>query len=446
MTVSRRRFVATGVALTLALTLGACSSNGEGQSPTSTSVEGTVPLTVSKDAAWSASLLEDAPVRVTSLGILTFSAEKSVAGKSYAPVLLSPVDGSPRWIGVAIQSETMPELQWVQQEDDRWAVATATVGNKTSIYSWNGLANHSETALASSSSFEGTKAPPQVSFSGTGVLVAGADKSSPEPMTFWPKDASVTRYKGGPKRDGEAGTPIGAYGPGFLVSFPKGGFSLATATGGWTSTSVSPGDANPQSGTVLAQGDGYIVSEWTRPSDAKKTSTILAVHSALTGQLFAEHEVTKEEAPLLATQKTAGAPLVTEDARWLAWGQIGFDLNKGTGAFYTLSQGVPTAIMDGMLYVRNAYSLIPQPETATASPSTSPSASATPSATVTATPSAGAVDPEAPAGFTGITGIDMVTHQPLSGLPSMYPIGRTSTGQVILRNGSKPAIYSVGIR
>jgi hypothetical protein len=442
VTTSRRRFAATGVALALALTLGACTSGEGGGDATSktTQVEGTVPLTVQKQATWKSQIMEGAPVQVTSLGVLTFSADKSVDGESYVPVLLHPEDGSARWTGKEIKSTSMPTLEWVQENDDRWAVAKTVEGNKASLYVWNGLASHANSSLVSSNSFEGKKKPPNVFFSGSGVLVTGADKTAAEPLVFWPKDASVTRYKGGPKRDGKAGTPIGAYGKGFLVSFKGGGFSFASPTGGWASTSVAPEDSNPQTGTVLVQGDGYIVSEWSRPSDQEDGTTILAVHSATSGHLFAQYDVPKEAAETLEAQKESGAALVTDDARWLAWGQFGFNLSTGEGALYDLEQGVPTAIIDGLLYVRNAYSLIEpkDEETASASPEPSESAeSASPEPTV---------DPDAPKGFTGVTGIDLTTSQPLSGLPSVYPIGRTSTGQVILRDDTKQAIYSVGLR
>lgn len=444
MTVSRRRFAATGVALALALTLGACTSgDGDGSASKSVQIEGTVPLTVQEKATWAAKILEGAPVHVTSLGVLTFSADDSVAGKAYVPVLISPEDGSARWTGEPVQSETMPSLNWVNEGGNKWAVAKTVSGNTASLYVWNGLASHADSNVVSENSFEGKKKPPNITFSGSGVLVTGADKTAAEPMIFWPKTASTTRYKKGPERDGEAGTPIGAYGNGFLVTFPNGGFSFASDAGGWASSSVSPEETNPQSGTVLAQGGGYIVSEWAKPSDQKDGTTILAVHSATSGRLFAQHDVTKEEAKALSAQKKSGGAVVAGGSSWLVWGQIGFNLDSGEGTFYDLEQAVPTAIIDNMLYVRDAYTLIAEPgsepseggETASASPesSTEPSAEET-------------IAPDAPKGFSGVTGIDLVTSQPLSGLPSMYPVGRTSTGQVILRDDTKQAIYSVGLR
>lgn len=447
VTIPRRRFAATGVALALALALGACTS-GEGDddaTTTSVQVEGTVPLTVQKQATWGAEIMEGAPVRVTELGVLTFSAEKSVDGETYAPVLLSPEDGSPRWTGKPVKSTSMPTLDWVREGDDRWAVATTVEGNKASLYVWNGLAGRSASEIVSSNSFEGKEKPPRVFSSGTGILVTGADKTAAEPLIFWPKDASITRYKGGPERGGKPGTPIGVYGKGFLVTFADGGFSFASPTGGWASSSVAPEGANPQTGTILAQGNGYILSEWGRPSDQEDGTTILAVHSATSGRLFAQYDVPKENAEALATQKESGAALVVDGSRWLIWGQFGFDLNTGKGAFYDLERGVPTAVIDNMLYVRNAYSLIGQEEEPSASPSASPEPPESPEPSASATPTP-TIDPEAPDGFSGITGIDLVTSQPLTGLPSMYPIGRTSTGQVILRDDTKQAIYSVGLR
>lgn len=450
MTVSRRRFAATGVALALALTLGACTSGDDEQGANSVAIDGVAPLTVQKEATWTSAILEGAPVRITPLGLLTFSAEESVEGESYAPVLLSSENGSPRWTGEPITSETMPSLDWVQQGEAKWAVAKTVEGNKASLYSWNGLASHANTSLTSSTSFEGKKKPPTVTVSPSGVLVTGADKTAAEPLIFWPKDASTTRYKGGPERDKKAGVPIGAYGSGFLVSFPDGGFSLATSTGGWTSTSTAPENANPKSGVVLTQGHGFVISEWTRPSDQDDGTTVLAVHSVSSGRLFAQYEVPEDEADILKAQKSDGAALVTDDSRWLVWGQIGFDLNKGDARVYNLEQGAPTAVVDNMLYVRNAYTLIPQPD---ASPAPSDgggeasdgggdeTASASPEPSDTET-----IDPEAPDGFSGVTGIDLLTSQPLSGLPSVYPIGRSSTGQIILRDDSKQAIYSVGLR
>lgn len=445
MTISRRRFAATGVALALALTLGACTSEEGGDATSGTiQVEGTVPLTVQGQATWTSQIMHGAPVQVTSLGVLTFSAEESVEGESYAPVLLHPEDGSPRWTGEAIESTSMPALEWVQEGDDRWAVAKTVEGNTASLYVWNGLASHPDTGLTSSNSFEGKKNPPSVSFSGTGVLVTGADKTAAEPLVFWPKDASITRYKGGPKRGGEAGTPIGAYGKGFLVSFKGGGFSFASPTGGWSSTSVAPEGANPQTGTVLAQGSGYILSEWGRPSDQEDGTTILAVHSATSGHLFGQYDVPEDAADTLADQKDSGAAMVTDGSQWLVWGQFGFNFSTGDGALYDLEQGVPTAIIDGLLYVRDARSLIGQDEvTASASPEPSDGGSAEPSDGGSGEPTA---DPDAPQGFAGVTGLDLATSQPLSGLPSMYPIGRTSTGQVILRDDTKQAVYSVGLR
>lgn len=443
MTISRRRFAATGVALALTLTLGACTSDGsEEGAPTSVQVEGTVPLTVQKDATWTAKVMEGAPVQVTHLGVLTFSAEDSTEGESYAPVLLSPEDGSARWTGAPITSTSMPALEWVEEGSNRWAVAKTVEGNKASLYVWNGLASHANSELVSSNSFEGKKKPPQVSFSGTGVLVTGADKTAAEPLVFWPKDASVTRYKGGPERGGKPGTPIGVYGKGFLVSFAGGGFSFASPSGGWTSTSIAPEGANPQTGSVLMQGEGYILTEWGRPSDQEDGTTILTVHSATSGRLYAQYDVPEEAAEALKAQKESGAALVVDGSKWLIWGEFGFNLSTGDGVLYDLANGIPTAVIDNLLYVRGAYSLIGG-ESAESEESATPTASPEPTAEATPTPT---IDPEAPEGFTGITGIDLVTNQPLSGLPSMYPIGRSSTGQVILRDDTKQAIYSVGLR
>lgn len=443
MTISRRRFAATGVALALTLTLGACTSDGsEEGAPTSVQVEGTVPLTVQKDATWTAKVMEGAPVQVTHLGVLTFSAEDSTEGESYAPVLLSPEDGSARWTGAPITSTSMPALEWVEEGSNRWAVAKTVEGNKASLYVWNGLASHANSELVSSNSFEGKKKPPQVSFSGTGVLVTGADKTAAEPLVFWPKDASVTRYKGGPERGGKPGTPIGVYGKGFLVSFAGGGFSFASPSGGWTSTSIAPEGANPQTGSVLMQGEGYILTEWGRPSDQEDGTTILTVHSATSGRLYAQYDVPEEAAGALKAQKESGAALVVDGSKWLIWGEFGFNLSTGNGVLYDLANGIPTAVIDNLLYVRGAYSLIGG-ESAESEESATPTASPEPTAEATPTPT---IDPEAPEGFTGITGIDLVTNQPLSGLPSMYPIGRSSTGQVILRDDTKQAIYSVGLR
>lgn len=440
MTTSRRRFAATGVALALALTLGACTSGeGDGDATAKTvQVEGTVPLTVQEQAAWKSEIMKNAPVRVTSLGVLTFSADKSTEGESYVPILIHPEDGSARWTGKAVKSATMPDLEWVQENEDRWAVAKTVEGNKASLYAWNGLASHGNSGFVSANSFEGKKKPPEVFFSGSGVLVTGADKTAAEPLVFWPKDASVTRYKGGPKRDGKGGTPVGAYGKGFLVTFKDGGFSYASPTGGWSSEGVAPEDSNPQTGTVLTQGEGYIVSEWERPDDQKDGTTILAVHSATSGHLFAQYDVPKEAAETLKSQKESETALATDNSHWLAWGQFGFNLNAGTGALYNLEQGVPTAIIDDLLYVRNAHSLI-EDEAASAAPSASaePAEGESPEATV---------DPDAPKGFAGVSGIDLATSQPLAGLPSLYPVGTTSTGQVILRDDTKQAIYSVGLR
>lgn len=459
MTVSRRRFAATGVALALALTLGACTSDDGGGQESHADIEGITPLTVQREATWSAQVMDGAPVQVTSLGVLTFSAEESVEGEAYAPVLLSPEDGTARWTGVPVESEAMPELEWVDQGEAKWAVAKVASGNTVSLYAWNGLASHAETPFSSSSSFEGEDSAPHVAFSGSGVLVRGADKTAAEPLIFWPKDASLTRYTGGPERGGDVGIPVGVYGSGFLVTFSGGGFSLATATGGWSSESVPPEGANPQSGVVLAQGDGFIVSEWARPSDQDDGTTILAVHSASSGRLFAQYDVAEEDASILEAQKSDGAALVTEGSRWLAWGQFGFDLYGGDGGVYDLGQGTPTAIIDGMLYVRDAYSPVPQPEESPApsdgggeAPSSSdgggePTATTEPSDGGGASDAGGAtLDPEAPGGFMGITGIDMRTSQPLSGVPSMYPIGTTSTGQIILRDDTKQSIHSVGLR
>lgn len=446
MTISRRRFAATGVALALALTLAACTGEGGESVPTSTQIEGTTPLTVQNQATWAADVMEGAPVRVTALGVLTFSAEKSVDGEEYAPVLLSPVDGSARWTGEPVESASMPTLEWVKEGDDRWAVAKTVDGNKASLYVWNGLAGSTDAEIVSSNSFEGKENPPRVSFSGTGILVTGADKTAAEPLVFWPKDGGITRYKGGPEREGKAGTPIGVYGKGFLVTFSGGGFSFASPTGGWTSTSVAPEGANPQTGSILAQGGGYILSEWGRPSDQEDGTTILTVHSATSGRLFAQYDVPEDAAEALTAQKESSAALVVDGSRWLIWGEFGFNLNTGEGALYDLEEGVPTAVIDNMLYVRDAYSLIGQEEeTASATPSESPEATESPEPTESATPTP-TIDPEAPEGFSGVAGIDLVTSQPLSGLPSMYPIGRTSTGQVILRDDTKPAIYSVGLR
>lgn len=439
------RLAATGVALALLLTLGACASKSNDDAPSNAShIEGTVPLTVQDRATWKSQIMDGAPVQVTSLGVLTFSADKSVDGKRYAPVLLHPKDGSARWVGEAIESGSMPTLEWVQEGERRWAVAKTVEGNKVSLHAWNGLASRSESKVTSSKVFEGKKNPPNVVFSGTGVLVTGADKTAAEPLVFWPKDASITRYKGGPKRGGEAGAPIGVYGGGFLVSFKGGGFSFASPTGGWSSTSVVPEGANPQTGAVLKQGNGYIISEWERSSGQKDGATILAVHSATSGHLFAQYDVPEDEADILATQKESGAALVTDGSQWLAWGQFSFNFDTGEGSLCDLKQGVPTAIIDGLLYVRDARSLIGQDETtASASPQPSVGGSAEPS---DGGSGESTIDPGAPQGFAGVAGLDLATGQPLSGLPSMYPIGRTSTGQVILRDDAKRTIYSVGIR
>ena len=445
MTVSRRRLTATGVALALALSLGACTSESDGDSggDASMSVEGSAPLTVKDTATWSVEVLEGAPVRVTPLGVLTFSAEKSVPGEKYSPMLLSPDDGSVRWDGEPIESEEMPALYWVEQGNAKWAVAKTAQGNSASLYSWDGLASHADTPIASSSSFDGKKKPPSVAVTASGVLVTGADKTSPDPLIYWPKSAALTRYKGDLKRDGKAGKPISAYGDGFLIEFPKGGFSLATDAGGWSSEDVAPGGANPKTGKIVAQGSGYLVAEWVTPDDEKDVSHILSVHSASTGQARAQYEVPEGVETTLADQTDDGAPLVADGSRWLTWGQIGFNLRDGDGAVYNLSEGTPTAIIDGMLYAKGAYSPLAAPgETTTPE---SEAASAPPEESGEGGEEA-TVDPDAPDGFAGVVGVDLRTSQPMAGLPSMYPIGRAPNGQVILRDDAKHAVYAVSLR
>ena len=448
MTVYRRRLAATGVALALALSLGACTpgtDENEGAEDAALSVEGGAPLTVQDTATWSATIMDDAPVRVTPLGVLTFSAKKSVAGEKYAPVLLSPEDGSVRWDGEPVESEGMPGLYWVEQGNAKWAVATTSEGNSVSLYSWDGLASHTGTPMASSSSFDGKKEPPSVAVTSSGVLITGADKTSPDPLAYWPKSAALTRYKGGPKRDGKAGEPISVYNNRFLVKFPEGGFSLATDSGGWSSESVAPEGVNPKTGEVVAQGSGYLVAKWATPDDETDHSSVLVVHSVSTGQVRAQYEVPEEDEATLNAQADNGAPLVSDGGQWLAWGQFGFNLRNGEGVVHDLSQGAPTAILDGMLYAKDARSPLAAPGESSSSESAEAEASASPEAT-DGEDGAEATASDVPDGFAGVVGVDLRTGQPMAGLPSMYPIGRASNGQVILRDDAKHTVYAVGLR
>lgn len=447
MTDSRRRIAATGVALALALTLSACSPGDDsGQSQGTVKVQGTVPLTMQTEGRWEVAILKDAPVTVTPLGVLTWSAEHSVEGEKYVPVLLSSDDATPRWTGEAVKADRVPKLSWVEDGDGTWAVAQVDQGKKTTLYSWSGLASHEDTPISGTKAFSGKEHAPTVRFSGSGVLVTDANVPSEKPMIFWPKDGSTTTYDSGPKRDGAAGSPVGVYDGGFLVEFPKGGFSYASSSGGWASTDVSPEGSNPQSGKIIAQGSGYVVSEWQRPSDKKKTSKtpILAVHSAKTGQLFAQYDVPASATGALRAQKNTGVEVVSDASRrWLVWGQFGFDLNSKEGHVHDLKGGTPTAVVDDMLYVKGADSLIEPPTSASASPS--PSSTASPvSSSASASPSSSAGP--VPDGFSGVTGVDLATGQPLPGLPSLYPVGKTATGQYVLRDDAKPSIYAVGIR
>lgn len=446
MTDSRRRIAATGVALALALTLSACSSGGDGADAQNgaVKVQGTVPLTMQSQARWESAILKDAPVTVTPLGVLTWSAEHSVEGEKYVPVLLSSDDATPRWTGEAVKADRIPKLSWVEDGDGKWAVAQVNQGKKTTLYSWNGLASHEDTPISGVRAFSGKDRAPTVRFSGSGALVTGANVPSEKPMIFWPKDGSTTTYDGGPKRDGATGSPVGVYDGGFLVEFPKGGFSYASASGGWSSADSTPKDANPRSGKIVAQGAGYVVSEWERPSDKKKTqkTPILAVHSATTGHLFAQFDVPTSATGALRAQKNAGAAVVSDASRrWLVWGQFGFDLNGEEGHFHDLKGGEPTAVVDDMLYVKDADSLIEPPASGSPSPSSTASA-ASPSSSASPSASAGLI----PDGFSGVTGVDLATGQPLPGLPSVYPVGKTETGQYVLRDDAKPSIYAVGLR
>lgn len=447
----RRLAAATGVVLAFSLALSACTSGAPAPTGATIKIDGVAPLTVQEKATWEAGVPEGSPVVVTSLGVLTYSSEKSSAGTKYAPTLLSPSDGQPRWVGEPVASTSAPRLEWIEQGNARWAVAQTVVGNKTTLTAWNGLASNDKAKIVSQATFEGTKSAPSVAYSRSGILVSGADKGHPAPFIYHPGTGLTTEYGNGPERERQKGTPFAAYGESFLVAFPKGGFSMASASGGWASTSFNPEGAAPNEGTVLARSAGFLVVSWPQltPRDG---SIILAVHSAATGEALADLTVPKTDKAMqdvIAEQTKKQTATATDGNTWLAWGRVVFDLRSQTASLFDLGGGQPAAIVDGLLYVVGAARAIPQPEPGEAAGSGSASPApltSTASATGNASNTTPTSDTSAPEGFTGITGVDLTTKQPMSGLPSLYPVGVSSTGQVVLTNTTKTSIFSVGIR
>lgn len=440
--IGRRAFLATAVALALS----ACLDETDGKDSVPDASPLGTPQTVGNTAAWSTKIARGVPVVVTDLGILTTTAGKD-AGK-VSPTLLDSETGAVRWAASEVDWADGDTLHWVVRNGRSWAVLVGTSGTTTSLTVWDGLSGTKKgLEPTSSGSYEGDAAP-QVVVSGSGILVSGA-RDTP-PFIFVPDGGQMTRYGQGPQRNGVAGVPVAAGASStFLVAFPgNAGFSLASATGGWSSNTAGvPEGANPESGTILGVGRGYVVSQWASSAPtpgAPVEGEIIALHALSSGSLKGEYAMAADEYP--QTERTGasaqGLAVVTDaDNSHVAWGSFVFDLTSRRGSHFALNGAKPTALVENLLYADGARAPLPQE----ARPSDGGEVSDAGSSAATTSPSSSASD-NGGADFSGHVAVDVNTHLPLPGKIETSSYGLSSVRQMVLTNAKQDTVFSVPLK
>lgn len=483
---SSRRAASAVAAAALALGLSACG----GSNPISSEEDyardrnGAVatsahtPPTFVEKAAWSAKRLPDAPVIITSFGLLTFSPD--TGEDTYSAIMLDAATGQVRWASRAVSSpEGMPQLAWVEQDDRPWVTITTTQDNKASVYTYDPMIGSLRVAATTSVAFEGKgdKAPTVVASDG-GMLVLGAKEA--DAMQYRPQQRATTVFGTGPTRHGDQGVPMLVHNDGFFLTFPRGGFAYASDNGGWDSARIAPDGVDRARGTVLAVDEGFILVQWPSLTGDDGNQT-LWLHSLQNGEPLVEFDADDD---LIEEQAKEDAPLVvSSDDRALAWGEVVFDLNTREGKEIDLHEGVPAFIHSGILYVRDAESPFPfvpasapaETGSSTASPGTdastepAPDPSDSPEDVTTATPgtadpstaspqsdpsssaspspdeSSQTAQPTEDAPFHGFAALRLEDGKALRGEIGMVPMGFSTFGYGVFAPG-ETEVYSVALR
>lgn len=393
----------------------------------------TVPATFTDGAIWKADRASKAPVIVTPLGILTLTATDKA--DTYSPVLLAPDTGKERWTGKGVKaSDALPSLAWVESDNRSWAILTVRdkTANTTTVYSYDALASHPGMPPTSTATFTGATAetPPSVVVSATDIMVAHSTAGGY--LQYHPATGTTTVLSTAPTRGGEPGTPVLVYDGGWLVSYKDIGFGYATTAGGWESDNHVPTGAVPGGERMLQTGAGYVVTLWTGTA---KDTQVLALQDIQDGSVVATMTVADSAtAGLLHEQiaNTAKPRHLVADGTWVTWGGFAFDLGKHAGKTISIANGVPVAIIQGMVYAWGADRPLTGPDS---TPTPEPSATPTPTVSATPTPIKG---------FSGNVAVDLSSGTPMPTPFTACPQGVSSYGQGIFAYGD--AIYAVPLR
>lgn len=485
MTHSRRSLM-TCAALAFTVALSGCSllgDDGEQAAAPTVSVPSTMPVTFTDKAQWSTELGTDTRPAVADEGIAVILPGRT-SSSLYRVAMLSPSDGSVRWVSDDFENPTpdvVPTVSVASVNTQPWVIVKTQVSaNEVQLDSYSPAGTGDRRTPDTTAKVKGAddKTMPTVIARPEGIVVEdtanpaladweaevkennkkyekakkkvekenkgkkGKDKkdlpkkpATPEkPQTgalaFDPAKGKTVEYSG-------PGELASAWAEGFVVTNPSAksgfGFTVEEKTA-WESATSRPANTDrSDKGTLLANGPGILVAEWKNPDG----DPVLAVHENRTGKVLAvQTDPDPEE-----VEASHDQPLVqSADGKWASWGQYVFGLKGGPSSLVDLHGGKVRAIYQDVLYVEDAT----EPLTASAA------AKAKTSPEPTVTPSDGgdkaeeSKEPQEPVEtFDGM--IDAATGDPLTNSkPETVPlfVSTASQGVFVLSADGKTRLYS----
>lgn len=476
MTRARRPLIACA-ALALAVSLGGCSLLGESDEqdavPT-VSVPNDLPATFAKEARWAVTLGTDTKPAATDEGIAAILPGRT-SSSLYRVALLSPSDGSTRWVSDDFENPSpnvVPTVSTTTVSGEPWVVVKTQVsGNEVQLDSYSPAGTGDRRVPDTSTKVKGADDDtlPSVTVRPEGVVVSDTenpglsdwkakvkninndykkakakakkekkdapkkpstpDKPNAATLVFDPAEGETTAYKG-------PGTLSSAWAEGYVVSDPseKSGFGYTVGDDvAWESSTSRPSNTDREDkGTLLAPGPGLLLAEW----EGSDGNPVLAVHEIRTGKVLSVQGKLDTE----AVEESHGQPLVqSDDGKWASWGQYVFGLKGGQSSQVDLHGGTVRTIYQDVLYVEDAT----EPLTASAAAERSASPEPEPTETDSEGEESSAEAEEPTETFDGM--IDASTGEPLTNketdaVPQF--VSNASQGVFVLSADGKTRLYS----
>lgn len=298
----------------------------------------------SSDAQWQTDLAKDTEAANADEGVAVLKPGRKDS-KKYRVALVSPHDGSKRWISddfANSDQKNPPQVGETFANGKNWIVVVTHAkdgGTQISSYAPQGSGDRRTPSSSVSISAEDAKGA-KVDIRSQGVTVSGGETT----QKYAPETGELSKYDG-------PGQLQGVWGDGYVVSKPGDKIGYGYSVDGksaWESTTQKPDDVSDDAqGEVKATGESVLISEWPGDDDKK----IVAVQDIRTGKVLAQTDKTSE-----ATLKTAEGSDVdlSDDGSWAMWGPYVFGLKGGKSSVLNLHGGTVATIHDGLVYVQDA--------------------------------------------------------------------------------------------